>query len=76
MSADGCGNSRRPVRVCRILRHDFQMFGAIFVAPLISRYCARPPRNQPDIDDADGRAVTECKLKEIEPKLLDKQNAE
>jgi len=26
------------------------------------------PRKQPDIDDADGRAVTECKLEEIEPK--------
>ena len=42
MSADGCGKSRRSARVCRIMRQDFPMSGAIFVAPLISRYCARP----------------------------------
>jgi len=30
-------------------------------------------KSQPDIDNADDRAIAFCKLKEIEPKLLDKQ---
>jgi len=32
--------------------------------------------NQPDIDNAGGGAVSDCRLKEIEPKLLDKPSAE